>query len=216
MSLRLGDLAPDFDALTTQGTIHFHEWIGDSWAVLFSHPRDFTPVCTTEVGLVARLGPEFRRRNVKVIGLSVDTLASHIEWIHDIEATQDAKVNFPLIADEEAVVADLYDMIHPEADETATVRCVFVIGPDKRIKLILAYPDSTGRSFREILRAIDSLQLTARHSVVTPVDWQPGEDVIIRAAMSGEDAAERFPDGWEARLPYLRLVACPKDESANV
>ena len=216
MSLRLGDLALDFDAFTTHGTIHFHEWIGDSWAVLFSHPRDFTPVCTTELGMVARLGPEFKKRNVKVIGLSVDPLSSHVEWIRDIEETQDTKMNFPLIADEDQVVADLYDMVHPEADDTATVRCVFVIGPDKRIKLTLTYPASTGRSFKEILRAIDSLQLTSRHSVATPVEWQPGDDVIIAADLSDEEAAELFPDGWDAPRPYLRIVSCPRDTGANV
>jgi len=216
MSLRLGDLAPDFDALTTQGTIHFHEWMGDSWAILFSHPHDFTPVCTTELGTVAKLGPEFRKRNVKVVGLSVDSLSSHVAWIQDIEETQGIRMNFPIIADEDQQIAELYDMIHPEADDTATVRAVFVIGPDKRIKLMITYPASTGRSFREILRAVDSLQLTSRHPVLTPVDWEPGDDVIIAPGLSDEDAADRFPDGWDAPRPYLRIVDCPKDEGANV
>ena len=196
MALRLGDTAPDFTAETTQGTINFHEWLGDSWGVLFSHPKDFTPVCTTELGRVAHLAPEFDRRGVRVIGLSVDPVGSHGAWADDIAETQGAEVEFPLIADPDRVVSDLYDMIHPNADDTLTVRSVFVIGPDKKVKLTLTYPASTGRNFDEVLRVIDSLQLTAKYKVATPADWSQGDDVIIGAAVSDEEAAELFPDGW--------------------
>lgn len=209
MSIRIGDLAPDFTAQTTEGTINFHEWLGAGWGVLFSHPRDFTPVCTTELGEAARLKPEFEQRNVKVIGLSVDPADSHEKWAADIEETQGHALNFPLIADPEKKVADLYEMIHPNASDTFTVRSVFVIGPDKKIKLTLTYPASTGRNFAEILRVIDSLQLTAKHSVATPVNWQQGDDVIIVPALSDEQAKEKFPEGWKTLKPYLRLVAQP-------
>jgi alkyl hydroperoxide reductase subunit AhpC len=209
MSVRLGDEAPNFTAETTTGTINFHEWLGNSWGVLFSHPRDFTPVCTTELGMTARLKPEFDRRNVKVIGLSVDLLGSHADWAKDIEETQGAAVNFPMIADPDKTVANLYDMIHPNASDTATVRSVFVVGPDKKIKLTLTYPASTGRNFLEILRVIDSLQLTAKHSVATPADWQDGEDVIIVLAVTDEDAREKFPKGWKTLKPYLRVTPQP-------
>jgi len=210
MAIRLGDTAPDFTAETTEGTIHFHDWIGDSWCVLFSHPKDFTPVCTTELGYMASLKPEFDKRNVKIIGLSVDPLDSHAEWSKDIAETQGYAPNYPLIADPERKVADLYDMIHPNALDTLTVRSVFVIGPDKKVKLTLTYPASTGRNFDEILRAIDSLQLTATHSVATPVNWKDGEDVIIVPALSDEDAKKKFPGGWKALKPYLRLVPDPR------
>ena len=209
MAVRLGDEAPNFTAETTEGTINFHEWLGDSWGVLFSHPRDYTPVCTTELGMTARLKPEFDKRNVKVIGLSVDPLDSHAGWAKDIEETQGAAVNFPMIADPDKTVANLYDMIHPNASDTATVRSVFVISPDKKIKLTLTYPASTGRNFLEILRVIDSLQLTAKHSVATPANWQDGEDVIIVPAVSDEDAKEKFPKGWNAVKPYLRITPQP-------
>ena len=206
MSIRIGDVAPDFTVESTSGTISFHDWIGDSWAVLFSHPRDYTPVCTTELGEAARLKPEFDKRNVKVIGLSVDPLADHFGWAKDIEETQGCALNFPLIADENKVVANLYEMIHPNASDTFTVRSVFVIGPDKKIKLTLTYPASTGRNFAEILRVIDSLQLTAKHSVATPVNWKSGDDVIIVPALSDEQAKEKFPQGWNTIKPYLRVV----------
>ena len=206
MSIRIGDVAPDFTVESTSGTISFHDWIGDSWAVLFSHPRDYTPVCTTELGEAARLKPEFDKRNVKVIGLSVDPLADHLGWAKDIEETQGCALNFPLIADEDKVVANLYEMIHPNASDTFTVRSVFVIGPDKKIKLTLTYPASTGRNFAEILRVIDSLQLTAKHSVATPVNWKSGDDVIIVPALSDEQAKEKFPQGWNTIKPYLRVV----------
>jgi alkyl hydroperoxide reductase subunit AhpC len=209
MALRLGDTAPDFTAETTQGTINFHEWLGDSWGVLFSHPKDFTPVCTTELGRVAHLAPEFDRRGVRVIGLSVDPVGSHGAWADDIAETQGAEVEFPLIADPDRVVSDLYDMIHPNADDTLTVRSVFVIGPDKKVKLTLTYPASTGRNFDEVLRVIDSLQLTAKYKVATPADWSQGEDVIIGAAVSDEEAAELFPDGWTTVKPYLRVLPQP-------
>ena len=209
MSVRIGDIAPDFTAPTTQGEISFHEWLGDSWGVLFSHPKDFTPVCTTELGTVARLKPEFDRRNVKVIGLSVDPVDSHVVWESDIAETQGTAVNFPMIGDPDRHVADLYDMIHPNASDTFTVRSVFVIGPDKRIKLSLTYPASTGRNFDEILRVIDSLQLTAAHKVATPADWRQGDDVIIGAAVSDEDAVQLFPGGWTTLKPYLRIVPQP-------
>jgi len=209
MSVRIGDIAPDFTAPTTQGEISFHDWLGDSWGVLFSHPKDFTPVCTTELGTVARLKPEFDRRNGKVIGLSVDPVDSHVVWEGDIAETQGTAVNFPMIGDPDRTVADLYDMIHPNASDTFTVRSVFVIGPDKRIKLSLTYPASTGRNFDEILRVIDSLQLTAAHKVATPADWRQGDDVIIGAAVSDEDAASLFPGGWRTVKPYLRIVPQP-------
>ena len=209
MALRLGDTAPDFEQDSSDGRIRFHAWLGDSWGVLFSHPKDFTPVCTTELGRVAKLKPEFDKRNVKVVGLSVDPLDSHQGWAGDIEETQGAKLNFPLIADSDRKVSDLYDMIHPNANDTLTVRSVFVIGPDKKVKLIITYPASTGRNFDEILRVIDSLQLTANHSVATPVDWKDGEDVIIVPAVSDEDAKKKFPKGWKALKPYLRLTPQP-------
>jgi len=209
MALRLGDDAPDFTAETTEGTLNFKEWKKDSWAILFSHPKDFTPVCTTELGTVAKLKPEFDKRNVKVIGLSVDPVSDHTEWAKDIEETQGAKLNFPLIADSDRKVADLYDMIHPNANDTLTVRSVFVVGPDDKIKLTLTYPASTGRNFDEILRVIDSLQLTANYSVATPVNWKEGEDVIIVPAVSGEDAKAKFPKGWKTLKPYLRVTPQP-------
>ena len=210
MGIRLGDIAPDFTAETTEGAIRFHEFIGDGWVVLFSHPKDFTPVCTTELGYMARIKPEFDKRGVKIIGLSVDPLGSHREWSNDIEETQGTAPNYPLIADPDRKVADLYDMIHPNALDTLTVRSVFVIGPDKKVKLTLTYPASTGRNFDEILRAIDSLQLTSKHSVATPVNWKQGDDCIIVPALSDEDAKKKFPGGWKALKPYLRLVPQPK------
>ena len=209
MAIRLGDDAPNFTAETTEGSVDFYDWKGDSWAVLFSHPKDFTPVCTTELGRVAALKPEFDKRNVKIIGLSVDPLTSHEGWKQDIIDVTGSELNFPLIADPERSVADLYDMIHPNALETATVRSVFVIGPDNKVKLTLTYPASTGRNFNELLRVIDSLQLTAKHSVATPADWQQGGDVIIVPALSDEDAKERFPEGWDTKKPYLRVVQQP-------
>jgi thioredoxin-dependent peroxiredoxin len=209
MTLRLGDTAPDFTAKTTQGEINFHEWLGDSWGVLFSHPKDFTPVCTTELGRVAHLKSEFDKRNVKVIGLSVDPVESHVEWEKDIEETQGAAVNFPMIGDADKQVANLYDMIHPNASDTFTVRSVFVIGADKKIKLQITYPASTGRNFDEILRVIDSLQLTAKFKVATPVDWKNGDDVIIGAAVSNDEAKELFPGGWTTVKPYLRVLPQP-------
>ena len=209
MTVRLGDEAPNFTAETSEGTINFHEWLGDSWGVLFSHPRDYTPVCTTELGVTAKLKSEFDRRNVKVIALSVDPLDSHAGWAKDIEETQGAAVNFPMIADPDKMVANLYDMIHPNASDTTTVRSVFIVGADKKIKLTLTYPASTGRNFLEILRVIDSLQLTAKHSVATPANWQDGEDVIIVPAVSDEDAKEKFPKGFTAVKPYLRITPQP-------
>ena len=209
MAVRLGDTAPDFTADTTQGTITFHEWLGDSWGVLFSHPKDFTPVCTTELGLVAHLKPEFDKRDVKVIGLSVDPVESHEKWEQDIEETQGAAVNFPMIGDPDRKVADLYDMIQPNASDTMTVRSVFVVGPDKKVKLTLTYPASTGRNFDEILRVIDSLQLTAQHQVATPGNWKDGDKVIIAPAVSDEQAKEKYPEGWTTLKPYLRLVDQP-------
>ena len=209
MTIRLGDTAPDFTAETTHGTIRFHDWKRGSWAVLFSHPKDFTPVCTTELGTVAKLKEEFDRRNVKVIGLSVDPVESHLEWEKDIAETQGQAVNFPMIADPDRRVADLYDMIHPNASDTLTVRSVFVIGPDDKVKLTLTYPASTGRNFDELLRVIDSLQLTAEHSVATPANWTDGDEVIIASSLSDEEARERFPDGWRAEKPYLRYVPQP-------
>ncbi len=210
MSIRIGDEAPNFTAETTEGTINFHEWLGTGWGVLFSHPRDYTPVCTTELGAAARLKPEFDQRNVKIIGLSVDPLSDHVGWTKDIEETQSCTMNFPMIADPDKTVANLYEMIHPNASDTFTVRSVFVIGPDKKIKLTLTYPASTGRNFAEILRVIDSLQLTAKHQVATPVNWQKGDDVIIVPALSDEAAKEKFPEGWKTVKPYLRVVKQPE------
>jgi len=210
MSLRLGDTAPDFHAETSQGPISFHEWLGDQWGVLFSHPRDFTPVCTTELGYVARLKPEFERRGVKAIGLSVDPVESHTGWLRDIEATQGYAVNFPIVADPDRKVADLYGMIHPAHDQVHTVRTVFVIDPRKTIRLLITYPQTTGRNFDEILRVIDSLQLTDSHKVATPVNWKQGEDVIIVPAVSDDEARAKFPRGWKALTPYLRLTPQPR------
>lgn len=209
MSLRLGDIAPDFSADTTQGHINFHEFIGDSWVLLFSHPADFTPVCTTELGKTALLSGEFQKRNVKPIAISVDSLESHNKWVPDIEEVNSVKMNFPIIADPEKKVALLYDMIHPNASEKATVRSVFVIGPDQKIKLTLTYPASTGRNFTEILRVIDSLQLTANFQVATPADWVNGDDVIIVPAVSNEDALVKFPKGFTSVKPYLRKTLQP-------
>ena len=219
MSLRINDEAPDFTTETTQGTINFHEWIGDGWAILFSHPKDFTPVCTTELGYMAGLQPEFRQRNCKIIGLSVDPVANHSKWAVDIEETQGHKVNYPMIGDPELKIAKLYGMLPAEAGNTsegrtpadnATVRTVFVVGPDKKIKMMLSYPMSTGRNFDEVLRVVDSLQLTARHKVATPVNWRPGEAVIILPSVSEDDARQRFPGGWKAPKPYLRIVPQPE------
>ena len=218
MSLRIGDQAPDFTAETTEGTISFHEWIGDGWAVLFSHPKDFTPVCTTELGYMAGLKPEFEKRNCKIIGLSVVPIASHEEWSKDIEETQGHAVNYPLIGDPELKVAKAYDMLPASAGDTsegrtpadnATVRSVFVIGPDKKIKAMLTYPMSTGRNFDEVLRLLDSCQLTAKHQVATPVNWQQGDDVIIVPAVSDEQAKEKYPEGWKSPKPYIRIVPQP-------
>ncbi|MGI8786832.1 MAG: peroxiredoxin [Pyrinomonadaceae bacterium] len=209
MTIRLGDDAPDFTAQTTMGEINFHEWLGEDWGVLFSHPKDYTPVCTTELGMAAKLKSEFDKRGVKIIALSVDPLDSHEGWSKDIEETQGAKVNFPMIADADKTVANLYDMIHPNASDTFTVRSVYVVGADKKVKLILTYPASTGRNFEEILRVIDSLQLTAKHSVATPVNWKDGDDVIIVPAISDEDAKEKFPKGWRTVKPYLRVTPQP-------
>ncbi len=210
MALQLGDEAPDFTADSTDGPIHFHQWLGSSWGVLFSHPKDFTPVCTTELGRVSALKPEFDKRGVKVAGLSVDTLESHQKWVGDIQETQGHALNFPLLADPDKKVANLYGMIHPNASDTATVRSVFVIGPDKKIKLTLTYPASTGRNFDELLRVIDSLQLTAKHKVATPVDWKHGDDVIIVPSVSDADAKIQHPGGWKTLKPYLRVVPQPK------
>jgi alkyl hydroperoxide reductase subunit AhpC len=209
MAVRLGDVAPDFTAQTTEGPVNFHEWKKDQWAVLFSHPKDFTPVCTTELGAVAGLKREFEKRNTKVIGLSVDPLDSHNRWKSDIADVTGHALNFPLIADPDKTIANLYDMIHPNASDTATVRSVFVIGADNKVKLTLTYPASTGRNFAELLRVIDSLQLTANHAVATPADWKQGEPVIIVPAVSDEDARKRFPKGFEAKKPYLRVTAQP-------
>ena len=208
-TLRLGDDAPDFTAETTEGTLDFYDWKGDSWAVLFSHPKDFTPVCTTELGRVASLKGEWDKRNVKVIGISVDTSDSHEQWAQDIADVTGSELNFPLISDPDKKVADLYDMIQPNASDTTTVRSVFIIGPDNKLKLSLTYPASTGRNFDEILRVIDSLQLTANHKVATPVDWKHGDDVIIVPAVSDEAAKELFPNGWDAKKPYLRVTKQP-------
>jgi alkyl hydroperoxide reductase subunit AhpC len=213
MALHLGDIAPDFNARTTQGTIRFHDWLGTSWGLLLSHPKDFTPVCTTELGAVARMGDEFRRRDVKIIAVSVDDLATHHEWIRDINATQRTKVDFPIIADEDRHVVDLYGMLYGllecDAYDNATVRSAFVIGPDKRIKLILCYPESTGRNFREILRAIDSLQLASRHGVVTPADWKRGDDCLIDPHLPQDEVARRFRSGVAEIRPYLRYTPQP-------
>lgn len=209
MAIHLGDTAPDFEAQTTQGPIKFHEWKGDSWAVLFSHPKDFTPVCTTELGTVARLKSEFDKRRVKVIGLSVDPVDSHLKWEGDIADVTGHAVNFPMIGDPDRKVATLYDMIHPNANDTQTVRSVFVIGPDHKVKLTLTYPASAGRNFQEILRAIDSLQLTADYAVSTPADWNDGEDVIIATTVSDEEAKRKFPKGFVAKKPYLRVTPQP-------
>ena len=215
MALRLGDTAPNFTAETTEGPINFHEWLGNSWGVLFSHPKDFTPVCTTELGECARLKPEFDRRNVKVIGLSVDPADSHKRWAEDIRETQGSSLNFPVIADPDHKVAELYDMIHPEISDVFTVRSVFIIGPDKKVKLMITYPASTGRNFDEILRVIDSLQLTANYSVATPVNWKDGDDVIIVPSLSDEAAKEKFPGGWKTLKPYLRVVPQPNKSQAK-
>jgi alkyl hydroperoxide reductase subunit AhpC len=208
MSLQLGDIAPDFKAETTEGTMQFYEYLGDSWGVLFSHPADFTPVCTTELGVVAKLNEEFASRNVKVTAISVDPIESHVEWISDINETQNTNVNYPMIADPDSKVANLYGMIHPNSDDKMTVRSVFIIAPDKSIKLMITYPASTGRNFDEILRVIDSLQLTANHSLATPANWNQGDDVIIAPSVSDEEAAERFPDYVKVR-PYLRVTGQP-------
>ena len=208
MAIRLGDTAPDFNAKTTEGDINFYDYLGDGWGVLFSHPADFTPVCTTELGRVSHLMSEFAKRNTKVIALSIDPLDSHAEWVKDINETQHTTINYPIIADD-GTIAQLYDMIHPNASDKATVRSVFVIGPDKKVKLTLTYPPSTGRNFDEILRVIDSLQLTAYHSVATPVDWKHGEDVVISPSISNEDAVEKFPKGFKIIKPYLRITPQP-------
>ena len=219
MSLRIGDDAPDFSAETTQGPIRFHDWIGNGWAILFSHPKDFTPVCTTELGYMAKLKPEFDKRNTKIIGLSIDPVTDHSKWAKDIEETQGTAPNYPIIGDKDLKVAQLYDMIHPNATakvegrtaaDNATIRSVFVVGPDKKIKLVLTYPMSTGRNFDEVLRVLDSLQLTAKHNVATPVNWKPGEDVIIPPAVSDEQAKQKFPGGWKTVKPYLRVVKQPQ------
>ena len=209
MAIRLGDEAPDFTTETTEGTINFHEWLGDGWGVLFSHPADYTPVCTTELGTVAKLKADFGKRNVKVIGVSVDPMEDHRGWINDINETQNTTMNFPLIADPDRKVAVAYDMIHPNADDKMTVRSVFVIGPDKKVKLTLTYPASTGRNFDELLRVIDSLQLTANFSVATPANWNDGDDCIISPAVSDEDAKTKFPKGFNAVKPYLRITPQP-------
>ena len=221
MSIRLGDIAPNFQAETTQGTIHFHDWIGDGWAILFSHPKDFTPVCTTELGYMAKLAPEFQQRNCKVIGLSVDPVESHLKWEKDIEETQGYAVTYPMIGDSTRAIAKLYDMLPAEEPGTSegrtaatnhTVRSVFIIGPDKKIKLHLTYPMTTGRNFNELLRVLDSMQLTAAHKVATPVNWNNGEDVIILASVSDAEAKEKYPEGWKAIKPYLRLVPQPVEQ----
>jgi alkyl hydroperoxide reductase subunit AhpC len=220
MSLGIGDTAPDFTADTTQGRIRLHEWMGDGWVILFSHPKDFTPICTTELGYMAKLKPEFDKRNTKVLGVSIDPVSDHELWAKDIEETQGAKVNYPLIGDSDLAVAKAYGMLHPNAGDTskgrtaadnATVRTVFVIGPDKKIKAMLAYPMSTGRNFDEILRLLDSVQLTAKHKVATPVNWKKGEDVVIIPAVSDEEAKKRWPKGWKAPKPYLRIVPQPEE-----
>lgn len=213
MALRLGDTAPDFEAETTQGPIVFHEWLGNSWGVLFSHPKDFTPVCTTELGYMAKLQPEFEKLNVKILGLSVDPVDSHGKWALDIERTQGTKLNYPIIADPDKAVATLYDMMHPAHDATHTVRTVFVIDPKKTIRLMITYPQSVGRNFDEILRVVESMQLSDMFSVSTPVNWRGGEDVIIMPSVSDEAAKAKFPAGWEAKTPYLRMTKDPRDAS---
>jgi alkyl hydroperoxide reductase subunit AhpC len=219
MALQIGDVAPDFEALTTEGKIRFHDWIGDSWAVLFSHPKDFTPVCTTELGYMAKLKPDFEKRNVKIIGLSVDPVDNHARWATDIKETQGHAPNYPMIGDTDLSIAKLYGMLPAATGSTAdgrtatdnmTVRNVFVVGPDKKVKLIIVYPMTTGRNFDEVLRVIDSLQLTAKHKVATPVNWQPGDDVIISGSISDDEAKTKYPDGWKAPRPYLRIVPQPK------
>ncbi|HEX6411572.1 MAG TPA: peroxiredoxin [Burkholderiales bacterium] len=217
MALRIGDTAPNFQAQTTQGPIDFHQWIGESWAILFSHPKDFTPVCTTELGYMARIKPEFDRRNAKIIGLSADPVEDHAKWAKDIEETQGAAVNYPMIGDPDLKIAKLYDMLPAEATpgkrtpaDNATVRTVFMVGPDKKIKLMLFYPMTTGRNFDEILRALDSMQLTAKHKVATPAQWKQGQDVIIAGSVTDEDAKKLFPQGWKAPKPYLRITQQPK------
>ena len=218
MALHIGDKAPEFTAETTQGRINFHEWIGDGWTILFSHPKDFTPVCTTELGYMAKLKPEFDKRNCRIIGLSIDSVEDHNSWVKDIEETQGHAVNYPMIGDTDLKVAKLFDMIHPNASgaakqrtaaDNATIRSVFIIGPDKLIKLIITYPMSTGRNFDEVLRVLDSIQLTAKHKVATPVNWKQGEDVIIVPSVSDADAKQKFPQGWKAPKPYLRIVKQP-------
>jgi alkyl hydroperoxide reductase subunit AhpC len=217
MAIHIGDVAPDFTADTTQGKIRFHEWIGDGWAILFSHPKDFTPVCTTELGTMARLKPEFDKRNAKIIGISVDPVADHNRWVKDIEETQGAAVNYPLIGGDDLEIAKAYDMIHPNAsagprtaNDNATVRNVFIIGPDKKIKAVLVYPMSAGRNFDEVLRLLDALQANAKHNVATPANWKPGEDVIIPTSVSDEDARKKYPGGFKTHKPYLRTTAYPK------
>jgi alkyl hydroperoxide reductase subunit AhpC len=224
MGLRIGDLAPDFAADSTEGRINFHEWLGNSWGVLFSHPKDFTPVCTTELGYMAGLQPEFEKRNCRILGLSVDPVTSHGKWAVDIEETQGHKVKYPMIGDPELKIAKLYDMLPGDAGDTsegrtaatnATVRTVFVVGPDKKIKLTLSYPMSTGRNFDEVLRVLDSMQLTAQYSVSTPVNWKQGDDVIISGNVSDEEARKKYPEGWKSPRPYIRIVAQPKGKSAT-
>ena len=219
MSVRIGDEVPDFTAETTQGSIRFHEWIGNGWAILFSHPKDFTPVCTTELGYMAKLKPEFDKRNTKIIGLSIDSVGDHTKWVKDIEETQGSAVNYPLIGDTDLKIAKQFDMIHPNASgnasgrtavDNATVRSVFLIGPDKKVKATLTYPMSTGRNFDEVLRLLDSIQLTAKHTVATPVNWKPGDDVIILPSVSEEEARAKYPDGWKSPKPYIRVVPQPK------
>jgi alkyl hydroperoxide reductase subunit AhpC len=209
MGLHIGSVAPDFTQESTEGTIKFHEWIGNKWAVLFSHPKDFTPVCTTELGMAAKLKPEFDKRNVKIIAISVDPVESHKKWIGDIEQTQDTKMNFPILGDADRKVSTLYDMIHPEANDTLTVRSVFIIDPNKKIRAMITYPASTGRHFDEILRVIDSIQLTEYHKVATPVNWKDGQDCVIVPSLSDEEAKAKFPKGWKALRPYLRITPQP-------
>ncbi|PMS16626.1 peroxiredoxin [Trinickia dabaoshanensis] len=217
MTIRIGDVAPDFTAETTEGTIKFHDWIGDHWAILFSHPKDFTPVCTTELGTVARLKPEFDKRNTKVIGLSVDPVSDHEKWVGDIAETQGHAVNFPVIGDHDLTVSKLYDMIHPNAsggartaNDNATIRSIFIVGPDKKVKAMLVYPMSAGRNFDEVLRLLDALQVNAQHAVATPANWRPGDDVIIPTSVSDEEAKKKYPQGFKTLKPYLRTVAQPK------
>ena len=219
MTVRIGDEVPDFTAETTQGSIRFHEWIGNGWAILFSHPKDFTPVCTTELGYMAKLKPEFDKRNTKIIGLSIDSVEDHSKWVKDIQETQGSAVNYPLIGDTDLSIAKQFDMIHPNASgnasgrtavDNATVRSVFLIGPDKKVKATLTYPMSTGRNFDEVLRLLDSIQLTAKHTVATPVNWKPGEDVIIPTSVKDEDAKQKYPQGYKTLKPYLRVVKQPQ------